>query len=180
MRPSAWTLRLAALMGAGTFGVHQARFALYDESAGGHGYLVAVGPVVVALVLLSFAALLGRLARGAAEPAPRFRRLWIGTSASLLVVYGVQESLEGLLSAGHPALDVHGGWVVLPLTVAIGLAIALVMRGAADAAALAVARTPWRAPAPAPVQVVLPPWAPRSTHASARHLAARGPPVVSV
>ena len=77
----------------------------------------------------------------------------------------------------------HGGWVALPLAVTVGLAIALVMRGAAAATALAAAarRAPWHAPSPAAVlQALMPSWAPRRTHGAARHLAARGPPVASV
>ncbi len=75
----------------------------------------------------------------------------------------------------------HGGWVALPLALAVGLAIALLMRGAATATALVAARAPWRAPAPAPpLHVLLPPWARRISLATARHLAARGPPAVSV
>jgi hypothetical protein len=57
------------------------------------------------------------------------------------------------------------------------------MRGAAAAAELAAAtRAPWQAASPAPplVEALLPPWAPRRTQATARHLAARGPPLASV
>jgi hypothetical protein len=183
---------MAALMGAGTFAVHQLRFALPvgDDRGGapafgGHGYLVSLGPVLVGLLLLAFAAALARLARGVPEPAPRFRRLWAGATASLFAVYCAQESIEGMLTTSHPGGLVgvlgHGGWVALPLAVAVGLAIALVMRGAAAVSALVAARSPWNgAPPVDAVQVHLPPWAPRPTHVSARHLAPRGPPVTSV
>jgi hypothetical protein len=187
-------MRMAALMGAGTFGVHQLRYALsYDHGAGsaltlhGHGYLAALGPVLVGALVLALAAALARVARGMPEPGPRFRLLWAGTSMSLVGLYCAQESIERLVSGGHPAgvpgMFAHGGWVALPLALAVGLAIALVMRGTAVAADLAAAarRAPWHEPPAAPpLAVLLPPWAPRRTHAAARHLAARGPPAASV
>jgi hypothetical protein len=176
-----WTLRLVALIGAGTFAVHQLRYALsYGHEVGGHGYLVAVGPVIVAALLVAFAVALGRVARGAEEPAPRLGRLWAGTSASLFGAYCLQESVESLLNGGVPGMLEHGGWVALPLAAAVGLAIALIMRSAAAATALAHGRAPWQPPARVPsLQSVLPPWTAPRTRASARHLAARGPPAVA-
>jgi hypothetical protein len=183
---------MAALMGAGTYAVHQLRYALsYDGGAGhadslsGHAYLGALGPVLAGLLLLALAAALGRVARGTADSAPRLRRLWAGASGSLLAVYCAQETVERLLGGGHaggvPGMFAHGGWVAVPLALAVGLAIALLMRGAAAATALVAARAPWRPPAPAaPLHFLLPPWAPRTSLAPARHLAARGPPAVSV
>jgi hypothetical protein len=135
--------------------------------------------VLVAALLFAAASALGRVARRADDPAPRFEHLWAGTSVALLCVYTVQESLESLVSGRVPGVFAHGGWVTLPLAVAIGLAIALVMRGAAAATRLASARAPWQAPDPtAPLQVVIPPWAPAPALSTARHLAARGPPAV--
>lgn len=183
---------MAALMGTGTYAVHQLRYALsYDggarhaESLNGHAYLAALGPVLAGLLVLALAAALARVARGAAEPAPRVRRLWAGSTGSLLAVYCAQETVERLLGGGHaggvPGMFAHGGWVAVPLAVAVGLAIALLMRGAAAATALVAARAPWDAPGPAaPVTVVVPPWSPRRITAAALHLAARGPPAPSV
>jgi hypothetical protein len=190
----AWTLRTAALLGAGAFGVHQLRYVLsYDHGAArsltlhGHGYLAPLGPVLAGVVVLALAAALGRVARGVVEPAPRFRRLWAGASGSLLAVYCAQESIERLLTGAHaggvPGMFWHGGWVALPLAAAIGLAIALLMRGTAAATAVVAGSrpAPWRAPSPArPLHALLPPWAPGRTRAAARHLAARGPPPLSV
>jgi hypothetical protein len=176
---------MAALMGAGTFGVHQLRFALSDDharAAYGHGYLAALAPLLAALLLVAFAAALARLARGAAETAPRFRRVWAGASAGLVAAYCAQESIEGALTHGHATgMFEHGGWVVLPLALVLGLGIALVARGAAAASMLVAARAPWAAAPPrAPlVEALLPPWVPRRTGAAARHLAARGPPAIA-
>jgi hypothetical protein len=185
---------MAALMGAGTFGVHQLRFALAGGPAAdprqveAHAYLVPLAPVLAGLLLVALATGLARVASGAADPVPRLRRLWAGASASLFAVYCAQESIEAALTHSHGsgwewAAIGHGGWVALPLALAIGLAVALVMRGAAAAAALVVeaARAPWAPPAPAPAaEALLPPWAPRRTRAASRHLAARGPPLASV
>ena len=181
---------MAALMGAGTFGVHQLRFALAGghqsadpRAVEAHAYLVPLGPVVAGLLLLTLAAALARVARGAPDPVPRFRRLWAGASASLFAVYCAQETIEAALTGSHSSAWTaalgHGGWVALPLAMAIGFAIALVMRGVAAATAL-VARSPLtiRAVASA-AETLLPPWTPRRAGAAARHLAARGPPLAS-
>jgi hypothetical protein len=177
---------MAALMGAGTFGVHQLRFAMSDDHARavyGHGYLAAVAPVLAALLLFAFAAALRRIARGVTDPAPRLRRIWAGTSAGLIAAYCAQESIEGLLTHGHATgMFEHGGWVALPLALVVGLGIALIARGAAAASALVADRTGRAAacaarPHPPLVETLVAPWTPRRTDAAARHLAARGPPL---
>jgi hypothetical protein len=176
-----WTLRMAALMGAGTFAVHQMRYALsYDHEVGGHGYLVPLGAVLVAALLLAFAALLGRVARRAEEPAPRVARLWPATSVALVSVYTVQESLESFISGRVPGVFEHGGLVTLPLAVMIGLVIALVMRGAAAATRLASARAPWRPPASdTPLLTLAPARAQRPARVAGANASARAPPVVA-
>jgi hypothetical protein len=177
---------MAALMGAGAFGVHQIRFALSPARGAAlhaHGYLAPLGAVLLGLLLFALAAALARIARGVVEEAPRLRRVWAGTSAALVAVYCVQEALEGLLTHGSPfGMFERGGWVAVPLALVIGLAIALVMRGAAAAsAAVAAARRARAISIPlAPFDAVLESWSPRRTCAAARHLAARGPPLASV
>jgi hypothetical protein len=177
-----WTLRMAALMGAGAFGVHQLRFALAPDngrSLHAHGYLTAVGAALVGVLLFTLAAALSRMARGVVEEAPRLRRLWAGTSVSLIAVYCVQETIEGLLTHGNTTgMFAGGGWIALPLALAIGLAIALVMRGAAAASAVVAGtrHAPSLRVAIAPFAVLPRPWSPRRSRACARHLAARGPP----
>jgi hypothetical protein len=172
---------MAALMGAGAFAVHQLRYALsYGREVGGHGYLVPVGAVVVGVLLFAFAVALGRIARRAHETAPRLRRLWAGTTVSLIIVYCVQESIEGLVTGSVPGMFEHHGWVAVPLAAAVGLVIALIMRGAAAATRLPGRGAAAHAPGPIfPLEIVPPPWAPRSTRAPSRHLAARGPPAVA-
>jgi hypothetical protein len=180
------TLRLAALMGAGAYGVHQLRYALWPVRGAtlrAHEYLAPVGTLVVVVLLFALAAALARMARGVVDEAPRVGRLWAGVSASLLAVYCVQETLEELLTRGdRQALFAHGGWIAVPLAVAIGLAIALLMRGAATASEVAARSRP--APELAfvlvPCAALIAPWAPQRTHPVARNLAARGPPGASV
>jgi hypothetical protein len=184
-----WHLRTAALLGVGAFAVHQLRFAIpYGHEAShalavqGHAYLLPVAPVLVGVLLLAFAHLLGAVARGARAPAVRFRRLWLGASICLTAVYSLQELIEGLVSPGHPGgvqgVAGHGGWLALPLSIAIGLAIALLTRGAAVAARARRAGRPWRAPAPpAPLMLGAPPASfLRRSSAFPRVLPARGPP----
>lgn len=186
MSRRAWTLRTAALMGAGAYGVHQLRFALspaHGAAVRDHGYLTPVGSVLVGLLLFAFASVLARVARGSVEQAPRLRRVWAGASLSLVAVYWVQESIEALLTRGdiHAAFS-HGGWVALPLALGIGLAIALVARGVARASEMAAAERPATAIALPlePSEAVLEPWSAPRRRVSARHLAPRGPPVASV
>src|SRR4051794_38762377 len=185
-------LRLAALMGAGTFAVHQARYALgyRGEASGalaaqGHAYLIAVGPLLAGALMLVLAELVRRLARGAAAPAPRFRRLWAGVSLALVAVYSLQEIVEGAVARHHPsgiaALASHGGWVAVPLAVAFGLAIAAAMRGASAATGLGRQPRPWRAPPPLTPETVRVPQ-PRAgfPRAGARFAhGPRGPPLLA-
>src|SRR5947208_17062787 len=105
-----WRLRLAALLGAGAFAVHQLRFLLaFGGHAGerlaveGHAYLAPVAPLAMWLLLALFVQLLAGAAPARLAPAVRLRRLWLGSSAALLVVYCAQELLEGMLVNGHPA-----------------------------------------------------------------------------
>jgi hypothetical protein len=180
-------LRLAALMGAGTFAVHQLRYMLgYEENAGrelavqGHAYLVALGPFIAGAMMLALAAIAGRVMRGTPATSPRLLRLWPIVSASLFAVYCGQELIEGALVTRHPegvaGVLGSGGWIALPLSIAIGLAIAFVARGTG----LAARKRPWKAPSPS-----LP--RPAEATAPARPLPfsalvaydARGPPLAS-
>ena len=181
-----WILRLAALMGAGAYGVHQLRFVLAPSNGAtirSHAYLAPVGTIVVALLLLALAAALARIARGVVEDAPRLRRLWAGASASLVAVYCVQETIEKIVTRGdRQGLFAHGGWVALPLAIAIGLAIALLMRGASAASEVAAEarRVPPPALALAAVEALIAPSTPRRSRRTVHRQRARGPPLVSV
>jgi hypothetical protein len=142
--------RSCAVLAAGALGLHQLRYSLaYGGDAGhelraqGHAYLGPVTAAVVAVLILTLSVGLHRLASGVVSVAPRRRllRIWAGAAGALLVIFAAQESVEGALTPGHPsglaALVGHGGLVVVPLAAAIGLAIALALRGVGTAAAAA-------------------------------------------
>ncbi len=157
----------------------------------GHGYLHLTTLLVGVLLALAVGQLVAALVRPRAERAgvrsAPLARLWLGATLALLAVYGSQELAEGLLAPGHPtgvaALAAGGGAWALPLAAALGLAVALLMRGA-DAAVAAASRRAaarpseaasdrrrWRRPAVVHlvVECVL-----------ARNLAGRAPPLGSV
>lgn len=161
---------MAALVAVGSLAVHQLRFLLWyghdsDRalSAQGHAYLMVVGPAVVAVAVFVFARFLDRLARGARTSAPGVGRLWLVLSAALAGMFCVQEWLEGALSSGHPdglaAIAGHGGWLAAPLSAVVGLALAVALRGGAQAAEMLSAGRSLRPPLP-PAPLSLRPLAP--------------------
>jgi hypothetical protein len=144
--------RAAALLAGGAYGVHQLRYVLgygdhsHAELADqGHAYMTLLAPVLaVALVALAadFGARVVRARMGdGPPPSLRLGHEWALATGCLLVAYAAQELVEGALVAGHPAgaaaVVGHGGWVAVPLAAAIGLALALLARGAQGALALA-------------------------------------------
>ena len=141
----------------GALGVHDLRYLIaYRGHAGrelalqGHGYLAIAAPLIAGLVVLAAAAFASRLAgaytRGEerAGASPSVRRLWAFASTLLVLVFSIQEWIEGQLATGHPAgvaaVFGHGGWVAIPLAMCIGLVIALLLRGAEAAVAIAASR----------------------------------------
>lgn len=157
VRPRSRFLVTAALLAAAALGVHELRYVLaFGDAAGarlaaeGHAYLSWLSPVIGGLVALAAAALVHVVARGgdptAPAPAPRRAgRLWLTCAAALALTYATQESLEGLLAAGHPegwaAVLGHGGWLAFPLAAGFALPVALLLRGSASAVAAVTRRT---------------------------------------
>jgi hypothetical protein len=118
-------------------------------SSQGHGYLPVAGALAGALVVVAAAQLAGRLVRArlqgrAEQPVPRLRVMWLWASVALLTIFVAQESLEGLLSSGHPegiaAVTGNGGLVAIPLAVALGGLVALGLRGATRMVVAAASR----------------------------------------
>jgi len=157
------TLRGAALLPAAALAVHQLRYALaHGDGAGqalaaeGHAYLSSAAPWLVLLATLSLGASLGRLAqRWSAHPTQTPRstaRVWLLASLALVATYAGQELIEGALAPGHAAglagVFGAGGWWALPVSVALGGLLALVLRGteavAADFGALRLPATSLR------------------------------------
>lgn len=181
----------------GAFGLHQGRYLLGHGEAGGdalaangHGYLTLLVPLLALLAAAAAAQFLTALSRAGAPaglertPRARFGAVWLVATFALLATYAAQELLEGL-ATGHPdgaaALLAGGGWWALPLAVAIGLAVALLLRAATVAIEAAARRRGSRArrrerrPPAHPVWTDLP-----APDVLGRNLAGRAPPLLSV
>jgi hypothetical protein len=137
-----WAVRLRcfALLGAAALGLHELRYVIaYGGGADralagqGHAYLDAAGAVVALALVSALAVLVASVVRGRRGVA-RFTVRWPVASAGLLAIYIVQELAEGMVASGHPAgvegVFGHGGLVAVPLAVALGAAVAVLLRGA--------------------------------------------------
>jgi hypothetical protein len=126
--------RSSAPIALGAFVVHQLRY-LGGGGGSGHGYLEVLLPV---LVVLAASAVLGTLvaARASGRTTGGSVAGWTSCAAALLVIFGVQETVEGMLSAGHPGGPAgvlgHGGWIAVPLAIVIGWVVSLLLRGLAS------------------------------------------------
>ncbi|MDO8213743.1 hypothetical protein [Conexibacter sp. CPCC 206217] len=139
-----------ALLPLAALAVHQLRYMLAFGaqaperlSEQGHAYLGSVEAIAVMLCAVALGSFLTRLAGawcgGATTSAPSSSRhgllkLWAAGALVLAGIYSGQELLEGILAAGHPpgveGVLGSGGWLMLPLSVAIGGLLALLLRGA--------------------------------------------------
>jgi len=180
--PSDPRLRRGALLSSGAWAVHELRFTLAPVDGGmgpGHAYLHAALPLLTVLVALAATGFVARLIAPRAERS-RSRSLradWFACTAVLLVSFALQESAESMLSA-HGPVFAAGGWLGAPLAVLLGLAVALLLRGA-RAAVAAGTRIGARLRAvlyPLAIRAFAPPAARRSAAAQLRHLWARPPP----
>ncbi len=132
-------LRLASLLALGSFGLHQLRYLLaYGGDSGqtlaeqGHDYLASALPVLAALALAALLATALRARLGAGLSRRSLSRRILLCATALLAIYAGQELLEGTLSAGHPAgaaaVLSGGGWLALPLALALGCFVALAVQ----------------------------------------------------
>jgi hypothetical protein len=200
--PRSSAARAAALLAIGAYALHELRYALAFGDAAphvldehGHSYMGAIVPVlglVVALGLGSWVTALlhaHRTARGENERGGIVKP-WLAASASLMAVFSVQETLEGVLSPGHPsgvaAILGQGGWTSAPLALAIGLALVLLLRGARAAtrhvATAHKGESAWRwlvVPAPLPSRTFADAATRPRLGALARQAAERAPPIAS-
>lgn len=166
-----------ALVPVASLAVHWLRYRLAagppaaDElAAEAHGYLQELAPWAFLALGLGLGAFLTRLVdawRGGCQVErrmPRLIALWATATAGLLAIYAGQELLEGWLAGGHPAglagAFGHGGLWALPAAAAVGLLLALGIRGARRAILLiarrrsrrrrfGAARAPFHRPGPA-------------------------------
>lgn len=193
----AYRLRLLSLLSAGALAVHQLRYLIaYGDRSHqvlawhGHAYLTPVMEGMGVLLLLTmvafFAHLFKTLRASVHEPTVlRASRLWILGAASLVGVYGLQELVEGQLESNHPAgfgaIFGHGGWIALPLAIAIAGVVALLMRGAS--AVIEHASRGTRGPVGHRGELATPLFSvPRRVAPDpvSAHLAGRGPPLIVV
>ena len=128
-------------MALGAFAVHQLRyFAAGAAEPPGHAYLGVVLPFLVlfaassALGATAVVLLTGSTARRSAG--------WAFCTAALVLIFGVQETAEGLAPFGH------GGWIAVPIAIVVGriMSLLLAMFESVERR-LASARTMPRAPA---------------------------------
>jgi hypothetical protein len=133
------------LVPAAALVVHQLRYWLaYGSEANaqlaaqGHSYLHSLAPWAVLALGIGATLFLRRVARAlvtgdAARSGRRsFPALWALSGVGLLTIYSVQETLESFLSSGHPGgvagVFGHGGLWAVPVSAAVGLVVALVLR----------------------------------------------------
>jgi hypothetical protein len=133
---TAHRVRLAAILALGAFALHQLRYLIAfggssseELARQGHGYMADWLPILGAFVL---SALIGTLIRGrlgarlVRASLPRRAAIF---AAALLAIFVTQESLEGLMAAGHPggaaAVIASDGWLAIPLALALGFVAAL-------------------------------------------------------
>lgn len=187
-----WRLRAAVLILVGALAVHHGRYAFAsaereEHLASAHAYLNWLAPVAAVVLFLALVQLgvhVGRGHRGRTGDLPRAPVLWLASTATLLTIFGLQESLEALFSHGHlPAVAEilgDGGWTAIPFALVSGGLVAAMLRGAAKIVrwALTTLRRSARAACPS-VLAPRPPalLGPRSV--LARRLAGRGPPALS-
>src|SRR5262245_27899931 len=133
----AHNVRLASILAMGAFGLHQLRYLIAPEPSSSvghsaHGYMTDLMAPIAVLVLAAALATLIRGTEGATPARTPLARRMALFGGALLAIYVGQESLEVMLSVGHPSLaDVmfNGGWLAMPLALAIGAISALLVRG---------------------------------------------------
>ena len=139
MAPGASRLRAVAAIAAASFAVHDLRYRLAAvDVAAGHGYLSWAGPLAGLLVAFAAARLICELAGGfgrARRPVSPLG-LWVSCSGALLLVFATQELMEGALASsrapGLAAVAAHGGWLAVPLSMALAAIVAVVLHSAEE------------------------------------------------
>jgi hypothetical protein len=123
----AMTLRAAVLLAFAAFGVHEVRYLIVPDAHAdaGHAYLAAAP----ALLALGLALALGHSLAGLGRRRAPGRALsWLACSGALVAIHGSQELAEHVLAGGGP-ID-PGVLLVVPLSLAFGVAVSLVLHRA--------------------------------------------------
>lgn len=131
------------LIPAAALVVHQARYSLAyggransELAAQGHSYLHSIVPWAVLALGLAATSWLRRVALAHRTGAVGSRiaplGLWAVTTATLVAVYAVQETLEGFVASGHPGgiggVVGHGGWWAVPVAALVSVGIVALLR----------------------------------------------------
>jgi hypothetical protein len=128
------------LMPAAALVVHQARYSLTygsranaELAAQGHSYLHSLVPWTILALGVGASMFVRRAARAARTGSSgTFTRLstaalWSITTAVLVAIYTVQETLEAVSVSGHPSgaagVVGHGGWYALPVAAVVALGV---------------------------------------------------------
>jgi hypothetical protein len=185
-------MRLAPLLAAGALVLHELNGLAGGDAVAGHGHsylplAAALVTVLLALTCARFARELWQASRGrvAHSTQPGFAVLWLLASLTLISTFVLQEWIEGWVTPGHPATLAHAvahiGLVAPLLALALGAAIALLLRAARSAIVLLAQRhargTSRRADRgrwPAAPPLALP-----RLHVLAANRAGRAPPIPS-
>jgi hypothetical protein len=175
-------LRRAGLLVSGAAVVHELRYALAPVGGGegpGHAYLHAALPAIAVLVALAAVGFAGRLIAPRRERGARHSLVaeWLACALVLFCAFVLQEGAESLLSA-HGPVFAAGGWLALPAALVVGLAVALLARGARVAVAAGVRAVGAPRALLTPVAALFFELlaARRAASPPLRHLAARPPP----
>jgi hypothetical protein len=177
--------RAIGLLPLAGYGVHQLRYALVPgtEDADAHGYLV-LAPLLLALL---GAVLAGRYLSGCArggDGGPRARsigRTIAVAGLALLAIYVVQELIEAACTPGAPLPFAAGGWIAVPLALALGTLVGLVLHVSDAGRVVLGSRVRLRRSLPRAAALAAPPTPLRRVVAHdrlARRGAGRAPPVV--
>jgi hypothetical protein len=136
---TAHRVRLAAVLALGAFALHQLRYLIAfggsssaELARQGHSYMADALPVLAVFALSALLATLIRSRFGPALSRAPLARRAATLALALLAIYVTQESLEGLLAAGHPGsvgvVLAAGGWLAFPLALVLGVLAALLIR----------------------------------------------------
>ena len=155
MRRRDLSIRVAGLVLTGELGVHELRYLILPAPGPDHGYL----PALAVLSVLALACAAGQLvaalegARGTGRDdrlSMSFRSAWLVMGTAIAALFVAQETVESLLAGGGAgaltAAFSGGGWLALPLALAVSALVALLLTGlrAAVRAAARAARITFR------------------------------------
>jgi hypothetical protein len=149
MRRRDLIVRAAGVVLTGELVVHQLRYLIVPASQDAHGYLPLLGVASVVALAVGAGHLAATLER--ARRTGRHERVelgfvpaWAMVVAGVLALFWAQETFEALLLGAALAAPLAplagGGWVAVPLALALGAVLALALTGARAAVRAAAQR----------------------------------------